>query len=49
MTKVKLSLHYINWELYLTLGLKIKKVQSVFEFNQSKSVKPYIEFNTQKE
>ena len=42
------ALHYKNLQLYLTLGSKIKEVHRVFEFDQSKRLKRYIEFNTQK-
>ena len=41
-------LHYKNLKLYLRLGLKIKKVNRVLEFDQSKWLGPYIEINTQK-
>ena len=32
----------------MKLGSKLKKIHCLLEFNQSKSLKPYIEFNTQK-
>ena len=41
-------LHYENFQLYLRLGLKLKKIHSLLEFNQSQWLKPYIEFNTKK-
>ena len=41
-------LHFENLKQYLRLGLKLKKIQHVLEFNQSQWLKPYIEFNTQK-
>ena len=45
-------IYYENLELYSKLGLKLKKVHCILEFNQSqkpyKTLKPYIEFNTRK-
>ena len=46
--KEKYATHYENLQLYLRLGLKLKKIYRVLEFNQSQWLKQHVEFNTQK-
>ena len=46
--KKEYVLPYCNPQLYLHLGLKIKKVKRMLKFDQSPRLKQYINFKTQK-
>ena len=41
-------IHYENLKLYLRLGLKLKKIHRVLEFNLSEWLKQHVDFNKQK-
>ena len=41
-------LHEENLKLYLSLGLKLKKIHRVLEFSEKPWLKQYIDFNTEK-
>jgi hypothetical protein len=45
--KTEYVLHYLNLKLYLKLGLKLIKIHRVLSFDQSRWLKPYIEYNSE--
>ena len=45
--KEKYMSQYENLKLYLRLGLELKKIHRILEFNQSQWLKQYVDFNTQ--
>ena len=46
--KTNFVLHYGNLQLYLSLGIKLTKVDKALKFKQSERMKIYINFNTGK-
>ena len=46
--KYNYVLHEENLKLYLSLGLKLKKIHRVLEFSEKPWLKKYIDFNTEK-
>ena len=47
MDKTKYVLHYRNLQLYLSLGMKLKKIHRIMEFNEFPWMEPYIRMNTE--
>ena len=45
MDKKKYVVHYRNLHLYLSLGMKLKKVHRILEFNEKPWMEPYIRLN----
>ncbi len=48
LPKSNYVVHYMTLQLYLLLGLRLKKVHKVLEFTQSRFLKPYVDFCTSK-
>ena len=47
MNKKKYVVHYKNLELYKKLGMKVKKIHRVLEFDEKPWMEPYIRLNTE--
>ena len=45
----KYVLQYEKLQLYLRIGLILKEIHRILEFNQLQQLKSYVEFNTKKE
>ena len=47
MDKTKYIVHYRNLQLYLSLGMRLKKIHRILAFDQSPWMEPYIRMNTE--
>ena len=48
MSQRNYVVHYRNLKYYISQGLILKKVHRILELKQSDWMKPYVDFNTQK-
>ena len=47
MDKKKYVVHYKNLHLYVSLGMKVKKIHRILEFSEKPWMEPYIRLNTE--
>ena len=47
MDKNKYVVHYKNYMFYLALGMKLKRIYRILEFDEKPWMEPYIRFNTE--